>query len=82
MILGADVAAGNGGLCRLPAVEGGKLRGITAGRGCEEGVGVVDEFGVGRGLRESGGEEEGGGCQERRCEHFDGWRWEIRGQTR
>ncbi len=69
MVLGIDVVAGNGGLGCLPTVEGIELRDITAGRGCEKGVGIVDEFGVRRGVRESGGEDEGGGSQERRGEH-------------
>ena len=50
----------------MPAVERVELRGLGARRGCEEGVGVVDEFGVGRVVYLSGDdEEEGGGCQER-----------------
>lgn len=73
LVLGVDVGARDGGLRRLPAVEGVELRGVGAGRGGEEGGGVGDEFGVGGGLRRgAGGEEEegGGGCEERRrCVH-------------
>ena len=61
-----DVGAGDGGLRELPAVERVELRGLGARRGCEEGVGVVDEFGVGRVVYLSGSdEEEGRGGQER-----------------
>ena len=77
MVLGIDVAAGNGGLCCLPGVEGVELRDITTGRGCEEGVGIVDEFGIRRRVRKGGGEEERGGYQERRGEHGDRWRWKV-----
>ena len=71
MVLGIDIAAGNGGLCCLPAVEGIELRGVATSRGCEERIGVVDEFGVGRGVCESSGEDERRGCQERRGKHGD-----------
>lgn len=47
LVLGVDGAAGDGGLRRLPAVQGVEVGGVAAGRGGEEGVGVVDEFGVG-----------------------------------
>ena len=74
MVLGVDVVAGNGGLRCLPAVERIELREIIAGRGCEKRVCVIDEFGVRRGVGQSKGQEEGGGSQERRCEHGDGWK--------
>ena len=79
MVLGIHVAAGNGSLCCLPLVERIKLHGVVAGRGCEERVGVVNEFRVGRGVRQSGDEEEGGGSEERRREHGDDWRKKIGG---
>ena len=50
------------------------MRGIAASRGCEEGIGIVDEFGVRRGLsKRAGVEEEERDCQERGGEHGDGW---------
>lgn len=30
----------------MPGVESIELRDITTGRGCEEGVGIVDELGI------------------------------------
>lgn len=71
MILRRNFVAGDSGLCCLPGVEGIELGGVASSRGCEERVGIVDELGVWRRIRERGGEEEGGGYQERRGEHGD-----------
>ena len=58
MILGVEVGGRDGGLRRLPAVDGFELGAIGAGGGGEEGVCVGDELGVRVRVGQRGGGEE------------------------